>query len=107
MLRTLPELLGAIEQADRAALYQAWVSTSPTDVWEPLSKCDCGPRSGAVDLERVGVRGPEDNSLVPALRSVDLERVGGGLETPTPLRALAPQASLLGLWRTSTNSHGI
>ena len=32
----------------------------------------------AVDLERVGVRGPEEDSLVPALRSVDLERVGGG-----------------------------
>ncbi|MGD0085004.1 MAG: hypothetical protein ABSD78_17670 [Acidimicrobiales bacterium] len=30
-----------------------------------------------LDLERVGVRGPEENSLVPALRSVDLERVGG------------------------------
>ena len=37
-LRDLPELLGAIEQADRAALYQALGSTSPTDVLEPLSK---------------------------------------------------------------------
>ncbi len=32
----------------------------------------------AVELERVGVRGTDTNSLVPALRSVAPERVGGG-----------------------------
>ena len=45
MLRDLPELLGAIEQTDRAARHQALASTSPTGVWEPMSKCASEPHS--------------------------------------------------------------
>ena len=56
MLRTLPELLGAIEQADRAALYQA------------LGLHVTYRRVGAVEQVR----------LRTSLRAVDLERVGGG-----------------------------
>ena len=36
----------------------------------------------------------------------DAFRVGGGL-SHTPLRALAPQASLLGLWRTGANLYAL
>ncbi|MGD0875155.1 MAG: recombinase family protein [Acidimicrobiales bacterium] len=78
MLRDLPELLGAIEQADRAALYQALglhVTYRRVGADEQVR---LRTSLRAVELERVGVRGPEENSLVPALRSVELERVGGG-----------------------------
>ena len=77
-LRDLPELLGAIEQADRAALYQALglhVTYRRVGADEQVR---LRTSLRAVELERVGVRGPEENSLVPALRSVELERVGGG-----------------------------
>ena len=56
MLRDLPELLGAVEQADRAALYQA-----------------LGLR---VTYRRVGA--VEQVRLRTSLLAVDLERVGGG-----------------------------
>ena len=78
MLRTLPELLGAIEQADRAALYQALGLHVTYRRVGAVEQVRLRTSLRAVDLERVGVRGPEENSLVPALRSVDLERVGGG-----------------------------
>ena len=78
MLRDLPELLGAIEQADRAALYQALGLHVTYRRVGAVEQVRLRTSLRAVDLERVGVRGPEDNSLVPALRSVDLERVGGG-----------------------------
>ena len=78
MLRDLPELLGAIEQADRAALYQALGLRITYRRVGAVEQVRLRTSLRAVDLERVGVRGPEENSLVPALRSVDLERVGGG-----------------------------
>jgi DNA invertase Pin-like site-specific DNA recombinase len=78
ILRDLPELLGAIEQADRAALYQALGLHVTYRRVGAVEQVRLRTSLRAVDLERVGVRGPEDNSLVPALRSVDLERVGGG-----------------------------
>jgi hypothetical protein len=79
MLRDLPELLGAVEQADRAALYQALGLHVTYRRVGAVEQVRLRTSLRAVDLERVGVRGPEKNSLVPALRSVDLERVGGGL----------------------------
>ena len=78
MLRDLPELLGAVEQADRAALYQALGLRITYRRVGAVEQVRLRTSLRAVDLERVGVRGPEKNSLVPALRSVDLERVGGG-----------------------------
>jgi site-specific DNA recombinase len=78
MLRDLPELLGAVEQADRAALYQALGLHVTYRRVGAVEQVRLRTSLRAVDLERVGVRGPEKNSLVPALRSVDLERVGGG-----------------------------
>ena len=78
MLRDLPELLGAIEQADRAALYQALGLHVTYRRVGAVEQVRLRTSLRAVDLERVGVRGPEEDSLVPALRSVDLERVGGG-----------------------------
>jgi DNA invertase Pin-like site-specific DNA recombinase len=78
MLRDLPELLGAVEQADRAALYQALGLRVTYRRVGAVEQVRLRTSLLAVDLERVGVRGPEENSLVPALRSVDLERVGGG-----------------------------
>ena len=78
MLRDLPELLGAVEQADRAALYQALGLRVTYRRVGAVEQVRLRTSLLAVDLERVGVRGPEKNSLVPALRSVDLERVGGG-----------------------------
>jgi site-specific DNA recombinase len=78
MLRDLPELLGAVEQADRAALYQALGLRITYRRVGAAEQVRLRTSLRAVDLERVGVRGLEENSLVPALRSVDLERVGGG-----------------------------
>ena len=78
LLRDLPELLGAIEQADRAALYQALGLRVTYRRVGAVEQVRLRTSLRAVDLVRVGVRGPEENSLVPALRSVDLERVGGG-----------------------------
>ncbi|MGP8149127.1 MAG: recombinase family protein [Acidimicrobiales bacterium] len=77
-LHDLPELLGAIEQADRGALYQALGLHVTYRRVGAVEQVRLRTSLRAVDLERVGVRGPEEDSLVPALRSVDLERVGGG-----------------------------
>ena len=70
----LPELLGTIEHADRAALYQALGLRVTYRRVGAVEQVRLRTSLRAVDLERVGVRGPEENSLVPALRSVDLER---------------------------------
>ena len=78
LLRDLPDLLGAVEQADRAALYQALGLRITYRRVGAAQQVRLRTSLRAVDLERVGVRGPEEDSLVPALRSVDLERVGGG-----------------------------
>jgi site-specific DNA recombinase len=78
MLRNLPELLGAIEQADRAALYQALGLHVTYRRVGTVEQVRLRTSLRAVELERVGVRGPKADSLVPALRSVELERVGGG-----------------------------
>jgi hypothetical protein len=85
MLRDLPELLGAIEQADRAALYQALGLRITYRRVGTVEQVRLRTSLHAVELERVDVRGPEENSLVPALRSMELERVGG------PTRNLAPR----------------
>ena len=83
MLRDLPELL---EQADRAALYQALGLHVTYRRVGAVEQVRLRTSLRAVDLERVGVRGPEEDSLVPPLRSVDLERVGGGTRYKTPRR---------------------
>ena len=88
MLRDLPELLGAVEQADRAALYQALGLRITYRRVGAVEQVRLRTSLRAVDLERVGVRGPEKNSLVPALRSVDLERVGGGTFPHTTREAI-------------------
>ncbi len=77
MLRDLPELLGAIEQTDRAALYQALGLHVTYRRVGAVEQVRLRTSLRAVELERGGVRGPKAKSLVPALRSVELERVGG------------------------------
>jgi hypothetical protein len=94
MFARLPELLGASEQAVRAALHQALdlhVTYRRVGTVEQM-QLRTSPR--AVELERVGVRGTEANSLEPALRSVEPERVGGGTRYKTP-RRVATTALLL------------
>jgi hypothetical protein len=83
-LRDLPELLGAIEQADRPALYQALGHRVTYRRVGSVEQVHLRTSLRAVDLERIGEREPEGNSLFPALRSVDLERVEGGFEPPRP-----------------------
>ena len=77
-LRDLPELLGRIEQADRAALYQALELT----VWYrrigSTEEVQLTSTLRSVDLERVAEHGDARNFQVPGLQGVDLERVGGG-----------------------------
>ncbi len=77
MLRDLPELLGTIEQADRAALYRALGLHVTYRRVGTVEQVRLRTSLRAVKLERVGVRRSEGNSLAPALRSVELERVGG------------------------------
>jgi hypothetical protein len=82
-LHDLPELLGAIEQADRGALYQALGLHVTYRRVGTVEQVRLRTSLRDVDLERVGVRGPDTNSLVPALRGVELERVGGGIRNIT------------------------
>jgi hypothetical protein len=73
-LRELPELLGSVEKANRAALYQALGLT--------------------VRYRRIG--SIEEVKLTSTLRGVDLERVGGPTWTrgPRPLAMEDPWSDL-------------
>ena len=77
-LRDLPELLGRIEQADRAALYQALGLTVRYRSIGSTEEVQLTSTLRSVDLERVAENGDASNSQVPGLQGVDLERVGGG-----------------------------
>jgi hypothetical protein len=76
-LRDLPELLGRIEQADRAALYQALGLTVRYRRIGSTEEVQLTSTLRSVDLERVAGNSDARNSQVPALQGVDLERVGG------------------------------
>ena len=77
-LRDLPELLGRIEQADRAALYQALGLTVQYRRVGTSEEVKLSTTLQSVDLERVGAHEGSKNSQVNGLQGVDLERVGGG-----------------------------
>jgi site-specific DNA recombinase len=80
-LRTLgdvPELLNSIEQSERAALYRALGLRITYRRVESVEQVRLRTSVPPVDLQRVGVQAGPTNALVPALRGVDLERVGGG-----------------------------
>ncbi len=75
---TLPELLETIEQADRAALNQALGLTVRYRRNGTTEQVKLTSTLRSVDLERVGVKSSSEDSQVPDLQGVDLERVGGG-----------------------------
>jgi hypothetical protein len=77
-LRDLPELLGRIAQADRAALYQALRLSVRYRRIGSTEEVKLTSTLRSVDLERVGVNEGSKNSQVNGLQGVDLERVGGG-----------------------------
>jgi site-specific DNA recombinase len=77
-LRSMPELLGAIEQADRAALYQALGLTVRYRRTGSTEEVKLTSTLRSVDLEQVAGNGDSRNPQVPDLQGVDLERVGGG-----------------------------
>ncbi len=78
MLRDLPELLGAIEQTDRAARHQALGLHVTYRRVGAVEQVRLRTSLRAVEPQRVGVRGTDSNSLIPALRTLELERVEGG-----------------------------
>lgn len=80
-LHNLPELLGTIEQADRAALYQALGLTVRYRRVGTSEQVKLSSMLRSVDLERVGVKTSSGDSQVPDLQGVDLERVGGAFAT--------------------------
>ncbi len=80
-LHNLPELLETIEQADRAALYQALGLTVRYRRTGSTEEVKLTSTLRSVDLERVGVKTRSGDSQVPSLQGVDLERVGGGTVT--------------------------
>jgi site-specific DNA recombinase len=77
-LRDLPELLGRIEQADRAALYQALRLTVRYRRIGSTEEVKLTSTLRSVDLECVGGNHTARNPQVTASQGVDLERVGGG-----------------------------
>jgi hypothetical protein len=77
-LRNLPELLERIEQADRAALYQALGLTVRYRRIGTTEQVKLTSTLPSVDLERVGEKTSSEDSQVSGLRGVDLARVGGG-----------------------------
>jgi site-specific DNA recombinase len=77
-LRDLPELLGDIEQTDRAALYQALGLTVRYRRTGSLEEVKLTSTLRGVDLERVGGNHGCGSSQVTGPSGVDLERVGGG-----------------------------
>ena len=78
LLRDVPELLGEIEQADRAALYQALGLRVSYRRVGSVEQVRLHTSLDAVEPERVGVETLGQNVLVTAPGSVELERVGGG-----------------------------
>jgi DNA invertase Pin-like site-specific DNA recombinase len=87
-LRDLPEILERIEQADRAALYQALGLNVRYRRIGSAEEVKLTSTLRSVDLERVGVNEGSKNSQVNGLQGVDLERVGG--RTPTCFSGLQP-----------------
>ena len=77
-LRDLPELLGRIEQADRAALYQALGLTVRYRRMGSIEEVKLTSTLRSVDLERVGGNQTSGNPQFTGPQGVDLERVGGG-----------------------------
>ena len=77
-LHDLPELLERIEQADRAALYQALGLTVRYRRVGSTEEVKLTSTLRSVDLEQVGRSDNSKYSQVPGLQGVDLERVGGG-----------------------------
>jgi hypothetical protein len=91
-LRDLPGLLDCIEQADRAALYQALALTVRYRRIGTTEEVKLTSTLRGVDLERVGGNNTPRNSQVTGLRGVDLERVGGGTAPDSDWR-LSPWSS--------------
>jgi hypothetical protein len=87
-LRNLPGLLDRIEQADRAALYQALGLTVRYRRIGTTEEVKLTSTLRSVDLERVSGNNTSRNSQVTDPQGVDLERVGGG--TPTRFGGLQP-----------------
>jgi site-specific DNA recombinase len=77
-LHGLPELLDRIEQADRAALYQALGLTVRYRRVGSSEEVKLTSTLQTVDLERVGKSATSQKAQVPGLPAVDLKRVGGG-----------------------------
>lgn len=77
-LHDLPELLERIEQADRAALYQALGLTVRYRRVGSTEEVKLTSTLRSVDLEQVGGGDNSKYFQVPGLQGVDLERVGGG-----------------------------
>jgi hypothetical protein len=86
-LRDLPELLGRIEQADRAALYKALGLTVRYRRIGATEEVKLTSTLRSVDLEQVAGNGDSQDSQVTDQRGVDLERVGGptGNRSPRPV----------------------
>jgi hypothetical protein len=76
-LHDLPELLERIDQADRAALYQALGLTVRYRRVGSTEEVKLTSTLRSVDLEQVGRSDNSKYSQVPGLHGVDLERVGG------------------------------
>jgi hypothetical protein len=76
-LRDLPELLERVDQADRAALYQALGLTVRYRRTDSAEEVKLTSTLRSVDPERVGADGGSTNSQFTGPRGVDLERVGG------------------------------
>jgi hypothetical protein len=70
--------LEAIEQADRAALYQALGLTVRYRSVGTTEQVKLSSMLRSVDLERVGVKTRSGTSQVADMQGVDLDRVGGG-----------------------------
>jgi hypothetical protein len=96
-LRNLPELLEIIEQADRAAFYQALGLTVLYRRVGTSEQVKLRSTFSAVDLGRVGeptwTRGPQKKSGPYPLGGVDLDRVEGGTYPPAT-RAVAFERGL-------------
>ena len=76
-LHNLPELLDKIEQADRAALYQALGLTVRYRRVGAAEEVKLTSTLRGVELERVGESTKSQKAQAPGPRGVDLKRVGG------------------------------
>jgi hypothetical protein len=77
-LRNVPELLEIIEQADRAALYQALGLTVFYRRVGASEQVKLRSTFSVVDLSRVGEPTWTRGQYAPGPQGVDLDRVGGG-----------------------------